>query len=98
MIQLKVLVNGQHIEREYPDNTTYKEIAEEFHGQGYGVLKTYVADVVCAEMEKIQNNYRKIMESHKIEEVLALGAKKASAIADCKLELVKKKIGLEIIY
>ncbi|MCR5033114.1 MAG: nucleoside kinase [Lachnospiraceae bacterium] len=30
MIQLKVLVNGQHIEREYPDNTTYKEIAEEF--------------------------------------------------------------------
>jgi tryptophanyl-tRNA synthetase len=75
-----------------------QEIAEEFHGQGYGVLKTYVADVVCAEMEKIQNNYREIMESHKIEEVLALGAKKASAIADGKLELVKKKIGLEIIY
>ena len=49
-------------------------------------------------MAEIQERYHGIMESRKIEEVLASGAKKASAIADRKLDLVKKTIGLEIIY
>ena len=75
-----------------------EEIVSEFHGQGYGVLKSYVADVVCEKMAEIQERYHGIMESRKIEEVLASGAKKASAIADRKLDLVKKTIGLEIIY
>ena len=75
-----------------------KEIAEEFKGQGYGKLKGYVADVVCAELEKIQARYREIMESRQIEAVLEEGAKKAALIADAKLEEVKRKIGLEIKY
>ena len=79
-------------------NRPMEEIAEEFKGQGYGKLKGYVADVVCAELEKIQARYREIMESRQIEAVLEEGAKKAALIADAKLEEVKRKIGLEIKY
>ncbi|MBR2533437.1 MAG: tryptophan--tRNA ligase [Erysipelotrichaceae bacterium] len=75
-----------------------EEIVDEFSGEGYGKLKGYVADVVCAELEKIQNRYREIIESHQIEKVLNEGAIKASSIADRTLEEVKKKIGLEIKY
>ena len=75
-----------------------EDIVDEFSGEGYGKLKAYVADVVCAELEKIQNRYREIIESHQIEKVLNEGALKASSIADKTLEEVKKKIGLEIKY
>ena len=75
-----------------------EDIVNEFQGEGYGKLKGYVADVVCEELEKIQNRYREIIESHQIEKVLNEGALKASAIADQTLEEVKKKIGLEIKY
>ncbi len=75
-----------------------EDIVNEFSGEGYGKLKGYVADVVCAELEKIQNRYREIIESHQIEKVLNEGALKASSIADRTLEEVKKKIGLEIKY
>ena len=75
-----------------------EDIVGEFSGQGYGKFKGYVADVVCAELEKIQNRYQEIIESHQIERVLNEGAQKASAIADQTLEEVKKKIGLEIKY
>lgn len=75
-----------------------EDIVGEFSGQGYGKLKGYVADVVCAELEKIQNRYHEIIKSHQIERVLNEGAQKASAIADQTLEEVKKKIGLEIKY
>lgn len=75
-----------------------EDIVDEFSGEGYGKFKAYVADVVCAELEKIQNRYREIIESHQIEKVLNEGALKASSIADKTLEEVKKKIGLEIKY
>ena len=75
-----------------------EEIVEKFAGQGYGKLKGYTADLVCAELDKIQTRYRQIMDSHMIETVLEEGARKASAIAVPKLEEVKKKIGLEIKY
>ena len=77
---------------------TMEDIVEEFKGQGYGKLKTYVADIVCATLEKIQERYRQIIDSRQIEEILNAGAEKAKAIADPKLDTVKKKIGLEIKY
>ena len=77
---------------------TMEDIAEEFKGQGYGKLKAYVADIVCVTLEKIQERYRQIIDSRQIEEILNAGAEKAKAIADPKLDTVKKKIGLEIKY
>ena len=75
-----------------------EDIVNEFKDQGYGKLKGYVADVVCAELEKIQTRYREIIESKQLEKVLVEGAAKASKMADAKLEEVKRKIGLEIKY
>lgn len=75
-----------------------EEITEEFKDQGYGKLKGYVADIVCDTLSKIQERYRQIIDSRQIEQILVEGAKKASRIADRKIEDVKKAIGLEIKY
>ncbi len=75
-----------------------EDIVNEFSGKGYGVLKGYVADVVCSELEKIQARYKEIMESKMLEEVLKQGAEKASYVANKTLAKVERKIGLEIRY
>lgn len=79
-------------------NRSMEDIVLEFHNQGYGKLKGYVADVVCAELEKIQTRYNEILASHTLEKVLEEGAKKAEKIAHETLEDVKKQVGLEIKY
>lgn len=79
-------------------NRSMEDIVLEFHDQGYGKLKGYVADVVCAELEKIQTRYNEILASHTLEKVLEEGAKKAEKIAHVTLEDVKKQVGLEIKY
>lgn len=73
-------------------------IVDEFAGQGYGKLKTYVADVVCTELEKIQNKYHDIINSHLLDEIMSEGAKKANLIAEHTLKNVENKIGLKIEY
>ena len=75
-----------------------EDIVDEFAGQGYGKLKTYVADVVCNELEKIQKKYHEIIESHMLEKIMQEGASKANEIANKTLNDVKQKIGLEIKY
>jgi len=77
---------------------TMEDIVSEFADQGYGKLKTYTADVVCDTLASIQERYTQIIDSRQIESVLKDGAEKASAIADRKIEEVKKVIGLEIKY
>ena len=77
---------------------TMEDIVNEFADQGYGKLKGYTADVVCDTLSSIQGRYRQIIDSRQIESVLKDGAVKASAIADRKIEEVKKTIGLEIKY
>ena len=79
-------------------NRSMEDIVLEFRDQGYGKLKGYVADVVCAELEKIQTRYNEILASHTLEKVLEEGAKKAEKIAHETLEDVKKQVGLEIKY
>lgn len=79
-------------------NRSMEDIVLEFHDQGYGKLKGYVADVVCTELEKIQTRYNEILASHTLEKVLEEGAKKAEKIAHVTLEDVKKQVGLEIKY
>lgn len=77
---------------------TMEDIVNEYTGKGYGVLKGYVADVVCSELEKIQARYKEIMESKMLEEILKQGAEKASYVANKTLAKVERKIGLEIRY
>lgn len=77
-------------------NRDMEDIVKEFKGKGYGELKKYVADVVCAELERIQSRYYEIINSDTIEKVIADGAIKAQRIAYKTLAKVKRKVGLEI--
>ena len=77
---------------------TPDDIVNEFKDEGYGKLKTYVADVVCETLGEIQTRYNEILKSHILEKVLSDGATKASLIANETLNEVKKKVGLEIKY
>ncbi len=78
------------------ENIPMEDVVERFKGQGYGVLKTYVADVVVNELANIQERYNDIIASDIIKDVLKDGATKASYIAHKKILKVRKKIGLEI--
>ena len=55
-----------------------------------------IADVVCKEIEMIQNKYNEIINSDLIEETLKQGAEKASIISDKKLKKVQRRIGIDI--
>ena len=71
-------------------------IVARYVGKGYGEFKREVADVVCAELEKIQNRYNEIINSNLIEETLRKGAEQAHHIAFRKLKKVQKKMGIDI--
>lgn len=71
-------------------------IVKRFENSGYGDFKKAVADVVVAELDKIQTRYRDIIASGEVERVLQEGSEKARKIAYKKLMKVQKKIGIEI--
>lgn len=71
-------------------------IVERYQGKGYGEFKKEVADVVCRELEKIQNRYNEILQGSMIEDTLKQGAEKAHRIAFKKLKKVQKKMGIDI--
>lgn len=73
------------------------EIEQEFQGKGYGEFKRAVADAVCAKLEQIQARYDEIIAANLIATTLSDGAKRASLLANAKLEKVQKAIGMEII-
>lgn len=75
-------------------NKSIDEIVKEYDGQGYGTFKKAVADVVCTELEKLQNKVKEIQSSGIIEKVLEDGAMKASYVARKKLSKVYRKVGL----
>ena len=73
-----------------------ESIVARYQGRGYGEFKREVADVVCAELEKIQNRYNEILSGNLIEETLRKGAENAHHIAFRKLKKVQRKMGIDI--
>lgn len=72
------------------------QLEEKFAGQNYGQFKTHVADVVESFLTGFQKRYFEVMESGKLEDILADGAKKSYAISHPKLLEVYGKVGLYI--
>jgi tryptophanyl-tRNA synthetase len=70
------------------------EIETEFKGCNYGTFKTKVADVVVAELEKIQSKYNEVINSKYLDDILDDGKEKMKEIFKTKYEDMKKKIGL----
>ncbi len=72
-------------------------IVARFQNQGYGAFKSEVADVVCTKLEKLQQEYHRIMnEPNLLETVLSKGAEQARRIARKKLGKVQYKVGIDI--
>ena len=69
-------------------------IEEKFVGSNYGEFKRAVADVVCEFLTNIQEKYKDILESGKLDQVLNEGANKVREISKHKFDDMKKKIGL----
>lgn len=75
---------------------TIEDLEKKYEGQGYGVFKKDLAEVVGNELEKIQATYKQIIEDNRIEEILHEGAKKAQPIAAKMLAKVERKMGITI--
>ncbi len=75
-------------------NKDINEVESYFSDKSYSDLKTEVADVVVADIEKIQIKYKEILNSNIIEEVLEEGRQFCERIANKKLFKVERKIGL----
>ena len=73
-----------------------EELEAQYDGQGYGVFKNDLAELLGAELEKIQAKYKEITTGSYLDDVLAEGALKASYFAKKKLSKVERKIGITI--
>lgn len=69
-------------------------IEEKFADSNYGEFKKCVADVVCEFLASVQEKYRDIIDSGKLDEVLNEGANTVREISKKKFEDMKVKIGL----
>ena len=75
-------------------NRSINDLENEFKDCNYGTFKKAVADVVCNELEALQNKVKDIKNSGIIDKVLEEGAAKASIVAKKKLAKVYRKVGL----
>ena len=63
--------------------------------RGYGDLKAAVADLVVEALGPIRSRYEELVrEEAKLDALLAQGAEQARAVAEPKVELLKKRVGL----
>jgi tryptophanyl-tRNA synthetase len=73
---------------------TREQIESHFDGKGYGDLKRAVVEQINDRLKPLQTEYHRILnEAGYLDGILALGAQKASAVAEKTLQDVKDKIG-----
>ena len=70
------------------------DIEDKFANSNYGEFKRCVADIVCEFLTEVQERYKDIIESGKLEKILDDGANKVREIAKNKYEDMRVKIGL----
>ncbi len=75
--------------------STMEAIEAEFEGQGYGALKSRVADALCEELLPLQQRYEKIRtDKAYLQQVIQASAEQAGRNAARMLRKVHKKVGL----
>ena len=77
-------------------NKTIASLEEQYQGQGYGVFKKDLAELLGEELTKIQARYKEITQGDYLDNILKEGAKKAGPIARKTLSKVERKIGITI--
>lgn len=74
---------------------TIEEAQEEFEGKGYGDFKIKVGEAVAEKIEPIRQEKNRLLENKDyLDDVLAIGAERASYLAYKTLNKVYKKVGL----
>ena len=71
------------------------DLQQKYQNVGYGQFKKDVADVVCHELETLQQKVQEIKNGHILESILKQGASKASYIASQTLQQVYEVIGIK---
>lgn len=72
-----------------------EDVLKNFAESNYGTFKTAVADLVVAEVVKIQERYNELITTKELDEILDKGKEQSRKIAKAKYELMKNKIGLK---
>jgi len=70
------------------------ELEKQYKGQGYGVFKKDLVEIVCDNLEPIQKRYSEIRNSDDLSRILIDGAERAGAIAERTMKRVKERFGL----
>ncbi|GAB6927801.1 tryptophan--tRNA ligase [Paenibacillus sp. JCM 10914] len=68
-------------------------IERRYEGQGYGVFKKELAEVVIQKLLPIQDKYRQLVDSSELDRILIDGAKRAADVASDTLLAAKKAMG-----
>jgi tryptophanyl-tRNA synthetase len=69
-------------------------IEEHFAGKGYAVLKQETAEVIIESLRPIRERFVALMADFSaLDHILADGAERARAVADLKIQDVKRKVG-----
>jgi tryptophanyl-tRNA synthetase len=75
-------------------NKNIKAVEKKFKDSNYGEFKRAVADLVVSVLIPIQEKYRKLIDSKKLDKILDEGRDKTSLIAYEKYDKLKKAVGL----
>lgn len=76
-------------------NQSEADVLVEFEGKGYGHLKKQVAEAVIATLEPIQQRYHEMAEDPAyVEQILKEGAERVRPIAERRLHVAQKNLGL----
>ena len=68
-------------------------IVSRYEGQGYGSLKKDLVEVVQNELNKVQSDFQKIINSGDVYDVLKQGRERATELSTVVLDRVKKQVG-----
>jgi tryptophanyl-tRNA synthetase len=74
-------------------NMGIKDIGKKYKGQGYGVFKKDLAEIVAEFLTDFQKKYNSISDQE-VAEILGQGAEQASSIAGETLRKVKERVGI----
>jgi tryptophanyl-tRNA synthetase len=70
------------------------QIETHFAGRNYGDLKKEVTEAIVETLRPIRERYQRIMaDPATLDRMLALGAERARAVAEPKIEQVKERVG-----
>lgn len=73
---------------------TVEEIVEKYKGQGYGIFKADLAELIIKDLSNFQDKYNEIIQDKdKIDEILIKGAENARRKTSRMLDKVYRKVG-----